>query len=63
MHNPDFPAPVRRKLFVVDIDAFRSGLFQHGELATLLNTFHQTAQEVFEDAITAKMREVLGAKV
>lgn len=61
MHNPDYPAPIRRKRFVLDLDAYRQGHFEPAELESLLDRFHRRIQEIFEHSITNRLREVLNA--
>lgn len=63
MHNADYPAPLCKKEFVIDLDAFCDDpasvppLLASGEY---LDKLHATIQSAFEEAITDQMREVLG---
>jgi uncharacterized protein (TIGR04255 family) len=59
MNNPDYPAPIKRKVFVLDLDAYRRGYFQPAELSGLLDRFHHRIQELFEMSITDRVRGVL----
>jgi uncharacterized protein (TIGR04255 family) len=55
--NPDYPAVMRRPLFVLDLD----GYFQiaHGlsESLQYMDTAHQRIQDLFEKSITQRLRE------
>jgi uncharacterized protein (TIGR04255 family) len=59
MPNPDYPAPIRQPVFILDFDAYRKGLFDTAEAGDHLGRFHQKIQSLFERVITAKLREVL----
>lgn len=63
MHNPDWPAVIRRKLFVLDFDAYFQGLIQSKEeVSAYLIRFHDKIQELFESSITAKLRGLMDGK-
>lgn len=59
MHNPDFPAPIRKKIFILDYDASYRGLVDKGDIKPTLNGFHQRIEDLFEECITDKLREVM----
>lgn len=59
MHNPDYPAVIRRKLFILDLDAYYSGLQDASDLPRRLDAFHSRIQTIFEDSVTDKYRESL----
>jgi uncharacterized protein (TIGR04255 family) len=61
MHNPDYPAPIRQPVFVLDFDAYHKGLIAPPEVEGLLDKFHGAVQSLFEKSITAGLREVLNA--
>ena len=60
--NPDFPATIRRPLFVLDIDAYVQGLQDLPELATNIDRAHDQIQALFEESITDRLREVMRAR-
>lgn len=60
--NPDFPAPIRRPLFVLDIDAYVQGLQDLGEISANIDRAHKQIQAMFEDSITDRLREVMRAR-
>lgn len=57
--NPDYPATVRRKQFVLDLDAQAVGAFDLSEIEPILKTGHQKIQEFFELSITDKTRALM----
>jgi len=48
MPNPDYPAPIRRKLFVLDFDAYYMGLQSVDEIEANLNKFYEKIQEMLK---------------
>jgi len=59
--NPDYPAAVRQKSFILDLDAYYQGSLEHNTIEQNLDKFHDRIQEIFELSITTKMRELLNA--
>lgn len=62
MHNPDFPAVIRRKLFVLDYDAHKAGTFDRADVIPSFDEFHSTIQSQFERSIERKLRDLLNGK-
>jgi uncharacterized protein (TIGR04255 family) len=56
VHNPDYPAPIRQKLFVLDYDAYFQGLIDQGEIAGYLDKYHLSIQQMYERSITDNLR-------
>jgi uncharacterized protein (TIGR04255 family) len=61
MHNPEYPAPIRRRIFVLDFDAFSQGLLEQNEIESRLGRFHSLIQQVFERSILDGLRQHLNA--
>ncbi|MFA0821547.1 MAG: TIGR04255 family protein [Methanomethylovorans sp.] len=59
MHNPDFPAPIRKKIFVLDYDASYIGLIDFDEIEDSLIRFHSKIEEMFELSIKPPLREIM----
>jgi len=59
MHNPDYPAVIRRKQFILDFDAYREGSQTRDELVRNLELFHGKIQELFEQSITDELRRIM----
>jgi len=60
MPNPDFPARIVRKLFILDTDVFSNNILDRSEVLSNLRTFHDECIRVFESVITEKLRERMG---
>lgn len=56
VHNPDFPARIRKKLFTLDLDAYNQGPIEPAEIAISLNKYHECIQDLFEMSITSALR-------
>lgn len=61
MHNPDYPAPIKRKMFILDTDVFLDSLQTRQEIESNLAKFHDKCIELFEHSITDNLREVMNA--
>jgi len=61
MPNPDYPARIRKKVFVLDLDAYYQGLQNENEVSANLQNFHGKIQELFEHSITDNLREIMNA--
>lgn len=59
MHNPDYPARIRQKVFVLDLDAYTQSLVKIRDVGHLLDDFHGTVQRYFELSITNNLRTVM----
>ncbi len=59
MHNPDFPAPIRKKIFLLDYDAFLQELQPENEIKEIIDKFHIKIGELFEICITDSLRELM----
>jgi len=59
MHNPDYPAQIKQKIFILDFDAFYGGLMSKSDIEDYLPIFHEKIQELFENSITDKYRKLL----
>jgi len=57
IHNPDYPAVVKQKVFILDMDAYHSGVQNKSDIEDYLPKFHGKIQEFFEFSITSAFRE------
>ena len=62
MHNPDFPARIRQKVFILDLDAYTPTATALSEIPSLMDTFHEAIQRYFENSITDTLRGVMNAE-
>lgn len=60
MYNPDFPAPIKNKLFILDFDAYTEGLLDFEQVQSRLDKFHDAIESLFESLITDKLRDIMG---
>lgn len=61
MHNPDYPSMIRKKIFVLDFDSYKTGSLSVEELKHLVPSLHSKTAELFEKAIDEKLRGVMNA--
>lgn len=59
MVNPDYPAPIRRKEFVLDYDCYCQLLLTESEIAEYLRVFHNRINDAFEEVITDDLRQTM----
>lgn len=59
MYNPDFPAPIRKKIFILDFDAYSNILFGINEIKAALPIYHENIVEYFEKSIKDGFRRKL----
>jgi uncharacterized protein (TIGR04255 family) len=62
MPNPDYPAPIHRKQFVLDTDAYCVLPLTKDEVVQFLDKFHARCVQRFELAITHTLRKQMGPK-
>lgn len=60
--NPDFPAPIRAPLFVLDIDAYYDGPQTIDEIRSNLVICHERIQDLFEKSITDRLRGLMNGR-
>lgn len=61
MPNPEYPAAIKRKLFVLDWDAYCDSLEVTKEVVkTYLDKFHEKINRSFEEVITTALRSKMG---
>jgi uncharacterized protein (TIGR04255 family) len=61
MNNPDFPARIRQKAFVMDLDAYTQTAFDLRDVKRVLDDFHTKIQNYFEHSITDELRRAMNA--
>jgi uncharacterized protein (TIGR04255 family) len=57
--NRDYPASIRQKEFVLDIDGYVAGLMNANELPGLVDAVHQKIKDIFERSITEDLRSLM----
>ena len=62
MPNPDYPAPVRRPLYILDLDASVSQAHDLSEVMPYMVSAHNLIQAIYERSITPKLREKMNVR-
>ncbi len=57
MHNPDYPATIKKKLFVLDYDAYCVGTQDKEEIKASLISLHDKIIYLFESSIKENLRK------
>lgn len=57
LHNPDYPARIRQKVFLLDLDAYRQGAIDPTEIEGSFGKYHERIQELFEMSIKDELRK------
>jgi len=55
--NPDYPAPIKRPYFVIDIDSYVQIAHELNESSKYLNLAHESVKSLFEQSIQEGLRE------
>ena len=55
MHNPDYPAAIKKKIFILDIDASTQGAMNEAEVTTNIESFHEKITKYFEGSLKEKL--------
>jgi uncharacterized protein (TIGR04255 family) len=59
MFNPDFPALIRKKIFILDYDAYYNGPQDFEEIKSRIDIFHGLIEASFEQSIKNKLRDLM----
>jgi uncharacterized protein (TIGR04255 family) len=61
MHNPDYPSPIKKKIFTLDYDVYYISAFDKSEVPVVLERYHDQIISLFErsikDGLRAKLNE------
>ncbi len=60
MSNPDYPAQIRKKIYVLDYDVYTNAFLEWRNIPEYLNRFHEKINESFESVITDGLRAKMG---
>lgn len=60
IHNPDYPAIIKKKSFILDLDASFSGILKQHEIDDYITKQHTIIQNQFEFSITDNLRKHFG---
>ena len=59
IYNPDYPAPIRQRQFILDFDAYYRGLVDPQNIRTNMDIYHIQIQQLFERSVTDKLRGLM----
>ena len=59
MHNPDYPAPIKKRIFILDFDAYATGSLAKEDLHQTLPLLHEEIVKLFENSITERLRGIM----
>ncbi len=60
MRNPDYPASISRKVFVLDYDCYSTALIDDlGDLENKLDKSHELILQMFKESVTEKLKGIL----
>jgi uncharacterized protein (TIGR04255 family) len=61
-HNPDYPSVIKRRIFILDYDAYSNMVTELSEIKESLPIFHNKIKEYFEKSITNGFRRKLNER-
>ena len=62
MFNPDYPSPIKRKIYTLDYDMYVTKLLDKAEIEQTLDRFHEKVNHFFEQVITNELRKIMEPK-
>lgn len=62
IYNADYPAPIKKNVFVLDTDVYAVGLIDIDDLKTYADRFHEHIISWFERAIKAELKDKMGVR-
>jgi len=62
MFNPDYPAPIRKKSFILDYDAYYQGALNFEDINPKLDKFNVAIKSIFERSILDGLRRIMGVQ-
>ncbi len=62
MLNPDYPAPIRKKSFILDYDAYHNGALNLGDINPKLDKSNIAIKSMFERSILDGLRSLMGVE-
>lgn len=62
MFNSDYPAPIRKRSFTLDYDAYHQGPQNLEDVKRNLDMFHEAIQALYEYSISDELRRLMGVE-
>lgn len=60
IYNPDFPAAIARRQFILDFDCYITGAVGRDEMLRRVKELNKVCEDSFEGSVEARLREVMG---
>jgi len=57
MHNPDYPSPIRKKIFILDYDVYYSGICDKSDVSDMIDKYHDRIISLYESSIKDGLRD------
>lgn len=58
--NEDYPAPIKKKSYIIDIDAYLQGITDLSESSDIIEKLHSHVVSLFEESIREPLRNKMG---
>jgi uncharacterized protein (TIGR04255 family) len=59
MFNPDYPAPIKKKIYTLDYDMYVTKILDKSDIEQTLDRFHEKVNQSFEEVITDELRKIM----
>jgi len=59
MFNPDYPAPIKKKIYTLDYDMYVAKLLDKIDIGETIDRFHKEINRFFEGIITDELRKIM----
>lgn len=59
MFNPDYPAPIKKKIYTLDYDMYVTKILNKSDIGETLDRFHEKVNRSFEEVITDELRKIM----
>jgi uncharacterized protein (TIGR04255 family) len=61
MHNPDYPSPIKKKIFILDYDVYYNGICDKNDVPDMIDKYHDKIISLFERSIKDRLRDKMNA--
>jgi uncharacterized protein (TIGR04255 family) len=59
MFNPDYPAPIKKKIYTLDFDMYATKILDKQDIEETLDRYHEKLKLSFEEVITDELRNIM----
>lgn len=61
MHNPDYPSPIKKKIFILDYDVYYVGVCDKNDVSDMISKYHDKIISLYETSIKDGLRDKMNA--